>query len=376
MYRVLFVDHAQALGGAEYSLLLLFEHLNREQFEPFLVCNPSPLAERARQLGVQVIEITMPRLRKNVLAPALLGRGAYRLAKVIREKRIDLVQSNVMRASFYAALAAWLTGVPLLWHVRDLYTPGVYVSWMARVARAAVAISRAVKEPLPATLPCYVIPNGVDLSLFRVPKTESETLRRSWGVPEDGALVGFLGRLRKWKGPEDFIRAMALVQARYPAARFVLVGGTVFANGGDYEEELKTLARGLGLGDKLFFAGYRRDVPQVLAALDLLVHCSVVPEPFGRVIIEAMAAGLPVVAYNHGGPSEIILHQETGLLVPPRDVRSLAEAVGLLLGRPEWARALGRAGRRRVEQCYEIRALTRRLEEVFVQVIEAERESR
>jgi len=363
--RILFVDHAQALGGAEYSLLLLLEHLDRRRFNPVLACNKGRLAEQARSLDVQVVIVPMPRLRKTLAAPIRLGRGVATLVRVIRRSGIDLVHSNTMRASFYAALAARCARCPLLWHVRDIYEPGAYVRWMSGRSAGIIATSMATAEALPDGVSLAIVPNGVDLGAFDRHYGNGDTVRRGWGVSLSAPLVGIVGRLRPWKGQGAFIRAMAVVRQAHPQARYVVIGGTVFEGGKDYGEELVTLAEDIGLGDSLVFAGQRDDLVAVLSALDVMVHCSISPEPFGRVMIEGMAARLPIVAYDQGGASEIVVAGETGLLVPPGEVRALGKAVVTLLDDRELARCLGDAGRRRVEQHYDVRSLTRRIEDVI-----------
>lgn len=368
MIRILFVDHAEALGGAERSLLLLLEHLDKPRFFPILACNPGPLAEAARGLGVQVELVSMLRLRREITAPLRLWLGTRALIRLIRRERIDLVHSNVMRASLYASLAAWLAARPLIWHVRDVFAPGAYVRWMDHRAAVIIAISEATADPLPQSKLIHLIPNGVDVADFDLPPGTREQMRGELGLSATTPVVGLVGRLRPWKGQRDFLRAMTLVRERYPQARFLIVGGNIFGGDEGYRAELERLAQELGLGEATLFTGQREDLPALLSALDVLVHCSVEPEPFGRVIIEGMAARLPVVAYRHGGAGEIIVAQETGLLVPPGDVQALGQAVAELLGDPARAERLGQAGRRRVEGRYDVRPLTRRVEDVFTSI--------
>jgi len=363
--RVLFVDHAQALGGAEYSLLLLLEHLDCRRFSPILACNEGRLAEQARSLDVQVVIVPMPRLRKTLAAPIRLGRAVATLVRVIRRSDVDLVYSNTMRASFYAALAARYARCPLLWHVRDIYKPGAYVRWMSGLSAGIIATSMATARVVPDGAALHLVPNGVDLQAFDRYYSSGDIVRQEWGISLSAPLVGIVGRLRPWKGQGAFIRAMAVVRQAHPQARYVVVGGTVFEGDESYREELAALAEDVGLGDSLVFAGQRDDLAAVLSALDVMVHCSISPEPFGRVMIEGMAARLPIVAYDQGGASEIVVAGETGLLVPPGEVRALGKAVVALLDDCDLARRLGDAGRRRVEQHYEVGSLTRRIEDII-----------
>jgi glycosyltransferase involved in cell wall biosynthesis/O-antigen/teichoic acid export membrane protein len=366
---VLFVDHAKALGGAEHSLLLLLRHLDRTRFRPVLACNPGRLADVARALDVRVAEVAMPRLKRELAAPVRLARGVADLVHVLKRERIAVVYCNTVRSSVYAALAAQCAGRPLLWQVHDILRPGVYLRWMASRAERTVTVSEAAAAPLrsvlPAHVPVVVIPNGVDPAAYARAGEAGVRVRRAWGVSADAPVIGLVGRLEPWKGQADFVRAMAIVSARLPAARFVVVGGAIFGEREAYRCELEQLVHELGLNETLIFAGHTDDIAAVYAALNLLVHCSIEPEPFGRVLIEGMAAELPVVAYAAGGVVEIVVPGETGLLVPFRDTRALAEAVLKLLRSPELARRMGVAGRQRVERVYDVQTLTRQAEDVL-----------
>ena len=189
MIRVLFVDHGEALGGAEYCLVSLLEHLDRARFWPILACSEGPLADAGRRIEVLVRTLEMPRLRGELAALPRLWRGLRRLRAIIAADGADLVYSNTMRASFYAALAARWCRRPLLWHVHDIYPRGVYVRWMSRLVQAAIAVSAAAAAPLPGRLPVDVAPNGVDLPRFDAQVTDGSAARREWGVPDSAPLV-------------------------------------------------------------------------------------------------------------------------------------------------------------------------------------------
>jgi len=368
-FRVLFVDHAEALGGAERSLLLLFKHLNRHRFQPLLACNPGPLAEAAAALDVPLIPTEMPRLRGKLLGPLQLLRGSLALAAAIRGQGVDIVHGNVMRASFYAALAARLSGRPFIWHVRDIHPPaeGWYTRLMCRLAARSIAISQAVATPLPCPAKVTVVYNGVDLEEYP-PGLDGAAVRAELGVPADAPVAGIVGRLRPWKGQERFLRAAAMVAPQLPEARFLVVGRAIFAGGEAYEMRLRQLTVELGLAERVIFTGYREDMARLLSALDVLVHCADA-EPFGRVLIEAMAARRPVVAFADGAVPEIVVDGETGLLAPPGDEQALAAAMIELLRHRERARRLGAAGRRRVERYFAAAQTARAIETIYCSLI-------
>jgi glycosyltransferase involved in cell wall biosynthesis len=188
--------------------------------------------------------------------------------------------------------------------------------------------------------------NPVDLVRFH-PDVDGARIRAELGIPDDVPVVGMVAHLTPWKGHEDFLS----VAAKVPGARCLVSGGDIYETEGHagYLERLRRRAVDLGLGGRVHFLGNRDDVPEVLAALDVLVHCPTAPEPFGRSVAEAMAVGKPVVAARAGGLPEIVEDDVTGLLVPPGDVTACATAVTRLLSDPALRARMGAAGRRRAE---------------------------
>jgi glycosyltransferase involved in cell wall biosynthesis len=359
------VDSAEALGGAERSLLLLLKYLDRARYRPVLACNAGPLADAARALDIPVRTMPMPRIRGRPVGLWHLARGAVHLAGLIHRERAVLVHSNIMRASFYAAAAAALTRRPLLWHVRDIHPRRErwYLHLMCQLCRRAVAISHAVAAQLPCQAKLQVVYNGVELAPFTVP-VDVERIRLDLGLPRAGLVVGNVGRVAPWKGQAAFLRAMARVAQAQPTVWFAVVGDTIFDLGRDYLGELKGLAAGLGLQERVVFTGYRADLPRVYAALDVVVHCADA-EPFGRTIVEAMAAGKPLVAYADGGVPELVVDGQTGLLVPPGDEAGLAAATLALLNASERRYGFGAAGRQRVAERFDPARVARQLEAIY-----------
>ena len=178
--------------------------------------------------------------------------------------------------------------------------------------------------------------------------------RAELGVADGQVLFGSFGRLQRWKGQDVFVAAAAEVARARPDARFVVVGGSVFGLEPEYFEHLRQEAARQGLGDRIRFTGFRQDVPRLMAACDVVCHTSRVAEPFGLVIIEAMALGRAVIATRGGGPSEIVASPEDGLLVPPEDVAALAEAMIRLHDSPEKRASLGLGGADRVRKQFTI----------------------
>jgi len=370
---LLFVDHAPALGGAELSLLCLLGRLDRGRWAPQLISPGGPLAEEARALGLPVHVLPLERLRRSSRAPLAWLAGARAIARVAREAEAALLIANTVRAALYTAPAARLAGVPFVWHMRDYWLSEAAPAhpWLDRLgkrllaagATRVIANSRSVAAQLPHADRVAVVYNGIEVERYD-PALPGGPFRARHGLPPAGPLVGMVGRLRPWKGQERFLRAMARVAESLPEARFAVVGGAILGPDDGYPARLQRLAGELGLGERVIFTGHLADVRPALAAMDLLVHPGD-PEPFGRVVVEAMAMARPVVACAHGALPEIVLPGETGLLVPPGDEAALAAAVLALLHDPEQRQRMGQAGRARVERCFSVERMVSEMESVL-----------
>ena len=346
---IAFIDAATAMGGAEAVLLGIVQHIDRQMVTPHLICHPGPMAV-AFEPWCQVHQIELPRLRNSLKAPVDLLRSSRAIRRVLHEADIRVAINMGVRSSLYAALASGK--IPLIWYVQDILASGWYTHFMARRICLALAPSRAVADALPPEVPCEVVPNFVDLATSDAQIAAATSQRERLQISPSAPLVGMVGSLRPWKGHADFIEAMAKVHQRLPSARFVIAGGDIFNLGAHYEADLRNLAKQHGLEDALIFTGQLAEPQQLVHACDVLVHCSLQPEAFGIVIIEALAASRPVVAYDRAGPHEIIRHDVDGLLVAPDDAAALAEGVIALLLNPAHARELGRHGRQRVAAHY------------------------
>jgi glycosyltransferase involved in cell wall biosynthesis len=358
--RILFLDHTDQLGGAEISLLELLRTLDRRRFAPTLACPPGHLADRARTLDVPVIEVHLEKLKSwNPLATlARLRRGRRRVRDVLAGGDFAIVHPNTLRAAIYAA---GVRDARLLWHVRDYAMPAWARRMLLRRCDRAVATSAFLADSLGASPKVCVVPNGIELA--EVPDEAAfGAFRQEFAIPPEAPVVGCLGRVRPWKGQARFVDVVARLAPRLPEARFLLVGGTLFPDPGrDYVAELKQQADDLGVADRIIFTGHRDDPLAALGAMDVVVNCSL-DEPFGRVLIEAMACRRPVVAFRSGAVPEIVADGDTGVLVAPGDTAGMAEAILGLVSDRARAEAFGEAGRRRVAAHFTLDASTRGIE--------------
>lgn len=379
-WRVLYVDHADLMGGAEQSLLLLLQHLDRTRVEPYLACSPgTPLAWAAREAGLAVVEVPLGQLRGRRApwtAASALARGAAALGQVAQDFGADLLHANVLRAAAYTAWASLRTGIPLVWHVRDVHDMRRPDEWLlvhvlSRAARGILCISRATAQALPpaARAKVHFVPNGLDLGRFDPARAQPQALRARWGAGPGEVLVGTVGWLAPWKQVEHFVEMAAQVARECPEVRFVVVGEAASPRYAGYVADLRARAQRV-LKERIRFVGVlpAEEMPAAMAALDLLVHTAR-SEPFGRVLLEAMAMERPVVAYADGGVPEVVVDGETGLLVPPGDAAALARAVARLARDRPRREALGRAGREWVLAHFTAEAVARRVEEVYREIL-------
>ena len=363
--RLLLVVDSLEVGGAERHVVDLAAALRRKGHEVEVACSVAGgLAQRLQEDGVPFRPLT-ERLVKRRVSPAY-ARGVGRL---LREKRFDLVHAHIYASAVAAAIATRRTGPRL---VITEHTEAAWQTWWTRrVSRWAhgrashtIAVSTPIrrrligKDRVPheriSLIPNAVIPADDD------PPDLSGTLPDGW---LEGPLVGVVARLQPEKGVATFLKAAARVSKASPEARFLVVGD------GPLREELLGLAGRLGMEDRVRFLGYRTDARALIGLLDVLVVPSLT-EGSPLIVLEAMAAGVPVVASAVGGIPDQARHGEEGLLVPPGDPEALAGAMGELLRDPSRARLLGAAGRRRTENEFSHETLVRRIEGIYRAVLE------
>ncbi len=393
--KILYVHSSDELYGSDRSLLYLLRRLDRGRFEPWVVLPNDVryeglLSRELESAGIRHRSLRLGVLRRRYMRPAGVARFAAnltwstaQLVRLIRRERIDLVHSNTS-AVWGGALASRLTHTWHVWQVREIIAQP---AWLSRVsahmldlfADEVLAISEAVKSHLCRLVPALepkvrVVYNGVDTEQF-TPTRDGSRVRQEFGVQPDEILVGMAGRVSAWKGQGFLLEAASLLAPRAPRVRFAFVGGTA-AGEESRIEELRRRAESLGLAPSVRIEGWRGDMPDVWAALDIAVLPSLDPEPFGRSALEAMATAKPVIATAHGGPLEFIRHGVNGLLVPPGDVDALSQAISRLVENRDLRLALGAAGRSLVEQSFSQERTVREVEALYERYVQRRRPQR
>jgi glycosyltransferase involved in cell wall biosynthesis len=342
--RILYLDQTAELGGAELSLFTEVTNLPHEA--SVLLFQHGRLQEMFAAAGVPVEVVASAAAARDVRkasgALALLAAlpSVARLVwAVARRARLhDLLYANSQKTFVVAAFAAALTGKPLVWRLRDVldethFSPTLIriVIWLAnwkasRVIANSRATMRAFGQAGGNLQRASVAYPGIDEAPFlAVDEAAIAAMRSTLGAGAN-KLIGVFGRLSAWKGQDVFVEALAQVEG----AIGVIVGGPLFGEE-VFEGELRQKIAALGMADRVRLLGFREDIPLLMRSMDVVVHCSVAPEPFGRVLVEAMLAGKPVVASAAGGAMEIVEDGVTGFLVPPGDVGALAKALQTIL---------------------------------------------
>lgn len=351
--RVLLVNHVGAVSGAEESLLTLLRHLDRRRFEPVAAVPAGRLASELDALEVPVSLV--PELRLSRSDPWSVLAGAVRLRSWAGKVRVaaeelgaDLVAANSLTAALGCAVHV-SEERPLVWHARDLRAPQRALRYVVPRATRIAAISACVADALidghaEARSKTVMIHNGVDTLTFQPERSEFE-VREELGVPAGAPIIGSIGQLVPWKRQDLFLETAAHILAHEKDAHFLVVGADMFGEHPEYVSELHELAESLALTNHVIFTGYREDIASVMNALDVLVHTAE-DEPLGRVLLEAMSLGVPCVAVDKCGPSEIISDGDSGILVPTADPRRMAARVVELLSRQGGPERMGNAARR------------------------------
>ncbi|MBK6674425.1 MAG: glycosyltransferase family 4 protein [Proteobacteria bacterium] len=368
--RVLLFEHNVdgTVGGSHYCMLEICRALDRARFEP-VACfaQENSLLDEFRRTGAEVLVVAPSRTVKlssrialfhKLLRPVQSIANLFRTlvwdalawARRLRHLRIDIVHLNNSCGGDHDLIAAaLLCGIPVIAHQRG-YPAGVggVERWFARRLDAIIAISTSVRDDLAAKgisgERVSLIHDGIDPERV-VASSQGNDVRSRFGIGPGAFIVGVVGNVKAWKGQDTLIRAMGRIIQSFPETYCLVVGSVADQ---PYLSLMQQHVSELKLKDRVIFTGYEKYPARCMLAMDVVVHTSTAPEPFGLVVLEGMALGKPVVATDHGGPVDVIERQRTGFLTPPGDETALADVICLLLGDPALRARVGAAGRERM----------------------------
>ncbi len=402
--RILFISSIGS-GGAVTSLYSTLCGLDRDRFELFvLFYDANKYIEMFHTIGAKVlvlndmdpeliksyydyrkkqknisnnnlflkkIKLFLPQLRLDI---KLARHGV----KIIRDERIDLVHGNTY-FSRGMVLAAIFAHVPQVCHCRNFAIPNKSAKLLARIVSRYLYVSDAIRIHYQqhgiAKNKGEVLYEPIDTTIFQ-PSMDNVSLRREFLISESTKIITNAGRITPWKGQDWFLEAMEILIVSHPDVKLLIVG-----EAGNNEEDqhfyikLQEIAAREKLLNKVIFTGLRDDMPEIMSASDIVVHSALKPEPFGRVIAEAMATNTPVIATSEGGVPEIIKHQENGILVTPGDSIYLADSVSRLIDDAEFSAGLAEKGRRYVKDQFSLSSHVEQLHSLYDLILQ-DRESK
>ena len=379
LLKILFLDQSGKLGGAEISLTDVAKYYRNNclvglfadgSFRDLLEQEKIPV----RVLTTQPIQVSkdsgiLQSLKSiNAIVPLIL-----QVTQIARN--YDLIYANTQKAFIVGALASFLSRRPLVYHLRDILSADhfsqtnrqIAVTLANRCASLVIANSQATRKAFieaggRADI-AKVVYNGFDPQKYRAQQTEIDRVRQQFGL-EGKFVVGHFSRLSPWKGQHVLIEALTYCPKQVIA---ILVGDALFGEQ-DYVAQLRQQVAELGLKERVQFLGFRSDVVPLMAARDLVAHTSTSPEPFGRVIIEAMLCRTPVVAAAAGGVVELVEQDKTGWLVKPGDVLDLATTINTCYQQSESTATIVQQAQLQASEHFHFSAINQQIAQLLYQV--------
>lgn len=371
--HVLFYSHSGDVSGAEISLLLTIANL--ERVDAVLVAPAGELLDRAKQGGLRTLPIRSHRARMSRnpwnLLLGLIGTvvAGLRLRTTVRREQPNFVHANSIRAGLISMISTVGTGACLVWHVRDNLPSNIVGRAIRSLAGYNVdcvfAISNAIRDNFSNTdrlrQRTTVVYNGIEVN----PQDTGISLRNDLGIPKSRFIVGVIGQIAPWKRQGDAITAFSDFVRKVPDSELWVVGTPKFRGENEvYYQSLRHSCKKQGIEQVVRFLGFRSDVMNVMNSIDALLVPSE-NEPFGRVVIEAMLAGKPVIGTRGGGIPEIIVHGKTGFLVELGDTKSMSQYLQWVAHSADLQYTLGIGGRQRCIDQFSIESTCRGIEAVY-----------
>jgi len=387
--RVLFLNSCVSGGGAGRSLTAYFEHAGQELDAHVVLPEQGvigPKIATAAELHEMPEFVERPlnppytRLRNLPILDLLggiaaLGVATRKIAKLARKLKPDVIYCNHMLAKPVGAMVGTLLRIPVVFHARNIHEnhwlERRFYQWLGRrkavklILANSAATAKTYRDAAPEKV--HVVHNFADLSRFDRSHV-TPGLRRELNLASDTPVIGFVGRLAAWKGVGVLIEAFAQIQARFPKARLVIVGDNDNSRRRNLRAEYEALANRLGVGERTHFLGFRDDVRPVMVDFDVIALPSTAPEPFGRVLVEGMALGVPPVITAHGGAVEVVTDGVDGLWAAPNDAADFSRKLATMLTEPERRKAMGTAGAKAVRERFDGHAIAAKITRLVAEV--------
>lgn len=373
-YPILYLHHTGNFSGAENSLLHLAINLDHSKFKPIFLCpGRGEFPARLKKNTIKIISQEFGRLREiNKVLKSILT-----IKSVAIKNRIKLLHSNGPQTNIPSGIVGRMLKIPVIWHARNLLKPDMIdIDKLFRVLpNKIICNSEAIRSRFSNNVSndgkctkSTTIINSVNLKDY-YPGETKDIIRHELGIPSNAIVLGMTSRLASDKGHDIFLEALSEIIKNNSQVWGLVGGDNVFPEDDWVPDYLKRKAKNLGIADKVIFTGFRRDIIQIYDAMDIFILGSDA-EPCGRVLFEAMAMAKPVIATESGGTPEIVVDGITGFLYKPGDVVDLTKKIHKLLDSDKLNISMGLAGRKRVEEKYNIETYIERTQEEYLNLLE------
>jgi glycosyltransferase involved in cell wall biosynthesis len=365
---LIITDVFKKIGGSERNITQLLHGFDQSKFQAYVACyNSGELALAMSAEGFQIYG-----LRRSGIYSIKGVKNIIFLYNLMRREKIDLIVTYHEGSDFLGLVLSKLCCIPIISNRRDMgyktrLPHRIAYKLLGRYFDGVITVSDAVKNEVInrgwfKEEKVWCIHNGIKVEEYGN-HVNRESIKRSIGIEADKPVVGLIGNIKKIKGIRFFLHAASLICTKKSGIEFVIIGYDLNEIGNSMND-MKWLAKKMNVGEKIHFLGERSDIGDLLRIFDVAVISSL-SEGFSNVLLEYMASAKPVVATDVGGNREAVIHGETGLLVPPKNSRKLAEAINVLLDDKEIALRYGLSGRRRVETEFSLQRMIEKYENIF-----------
>lgn len=384
--NILFIDKTfdGTLGGSHTCLYNLVNCLNNREYTIFVgLYQENSYILKLQDIGIHVIIIKrQPHwtgffiIRKMRNWYRLVYQHRLQLRKILLNHKIDLlVLNNSISGCNDHLQVCKKTGVPVIVYERGFINYSKNDISLTDSIHASIAVSKAVHKNMryyQYRNASSVIYDGLPVDKISLGQnvSEIEIIKRKWNIPRNSIVIGIIGNIREWKGQEYFVKAFLLLSKKYYNMYALVVGGYGIEDE-QYKKRLENLATDSVARGRLIYTGYREDVSDLLRIMDVFVHASIRPEPFGMVILEAMLQKVPVIASNIGGPIEILMNGECGVLVPPQNEKAIANAIEKYLNNPLFRNEMVNNAFNRMIRDFDLRKTVKQTEKLFQEICRA-----
>lgn len=375
--KILHVHTLPVISGSGINTFLTMKGLDRNKYEVDLACAPGgALIDKVKEEGLGFFPINHFRQKISPFHDLL---ALWELIWLIKQSKYDIVHTHNSKAGFIGRLAAKISGVPIIVHTIHGFAFHEYEKpprrvlfillerFAARFSDRLITVSGPLKEwglrlNIGKPNKYVTIYDGIEVEKFKV-NIDIDEKKKELGISPKEKVIGVVAKLWEGKGHETILEAAPQVIKEIPDVKFLFVGE------GYLRDRLEARTKELGLSDRVIFTGFRADIPEITAIFDVALLVSLF-EGMGRVLLEAMVLGKPVVATKVGGIGDVVKDGETGILIPPGDADALAKAIVTLLKDKKLAQRMGEAGRRRIDERFTAKTMVKKISEVYKKLIE------